>query len=268
MSVAKVYEPPSGAPLSGAGPGSPAEIEELRQRLAARASELDFANHELELFAASISQDLQAPLRAIHGFAKALRQKQGPYLDADAKHYLDRIEANAAFMGRLIGEMNRFTRVTHADLNVERVNPTDIAVSALAHLQARASEYGVEVEIGTLPDCDADAALLEQVFLSLLDNSIKFSRGRPHAKVKVGAARVNGEDVYSVIDNGVGFDMRYAGKLFSVFQRLHPQADFEGVGVGLALVQRIVHRHGGRVWAEGEPNRGASFHFTLANAGG
>ncbi len=159
---------------------------DLERRLSARASEIDFANHELEVFAEGITHDLRAPLRAIEGFSKALREKQGPYLDADAKHYLERIDANAMFMGRLIEALLKFSHVTRADLNLEQVDPTALARAALGRLRQRAVESGVEVDICQLPACRADPILLQQAFASLLDNGIKFTRGRPHGRVTIG----------------------------------------------------------------------------------
>ena len=240
--------------------------EELEARVAARTAELEFANQELESFAYSVSHDLRAPLRAMVGFSKALRQKQGPYLDADAQHYIERIEANAAHMGRLIEELLRFSRASRSELKAEKVEPAVVVERVMVDLRESANQAGVEVDVAPMPPCVADPFLLQQVYANLIDNAIKFSRGRPRARVSVGAHVEKGDTVYDVCDNGVGFDMRYADKLFGVFQRLHTQAEFEGVGVGLALVQRIVHRHGGRIWAEAELGKGASFHFTLGGS--
>jgi len=237
--------------------------EELERRVAGRTAELEFANHELEAFVYSVSHDLRAPLRAMSGFAQALRQNQAEYLDADARHYIDRIDANVAQMSRLIEELLRFSRAARMEIKRQPVEPSAVAAVALDGLREEAVRSGVEVEISPMPACTADPILLQQVFTNLLSNGIKFSRGRPHARVKACAHSENGETVYDVVDNGVGFDMRYADKLFGVFQRLHSQGEFEGVGVGLALVQRIVHRHGGRIWAESELGKGAAFHFTV-----
>ena len=146
---------------------------------------------------------------------------------------------------------------------VERIDPTSVARAAITDLQQEATVAGVEIVLSPLPGCQADAGLLQQVYANLVSNAIKFSAGRPGARVELGAHHAGGETVYDVSDNGVGFEMRYAQKLFGVFQRLHSEAKYEGTGVGLALVQRIIHRHGGRVWAEAELDKGASFHSTL-----
>ncbi len=235
----------------------------LEQRVKDRTRELEVSNQELEAFTYSVSHDLRAPLRAMAGFSNLLTERESARLDADGKQYVERINVNALKMGTLIDELLKFSRLGRASMNVEQVDPAAIARSAFSDLSEQAGSAGVEVVIGPLPTCSADAGLLKQVYANLLSNAIKFSRGREGARVEVGSHEENGQAVYDVRDNGVGFDMRYADKLFGVFQRLHSQAEYEGTGVGLALVQRIVHRHGGRIWAEAEVGKGATFHFTL-----
>ena len=236
---------------------------DLEQRVKQRTAELEASNRELDAFSYSVSHDLRAPLRAMAGFGTLLREKEGSLLSAESLDYIRRIEANTAKMTTLIDELLRFSRLGRAAMEITVVDPTAVAAAALEDFQQEAHDAGVEVVISSLPSCRADAALLQQVFANLISNGIKFSRGRPGARVRVAAHRENGDTVYDVSDNGVGFDMKYADKLFGIFQRLHSQSDYEGTGVGLALVQRVVHRHGGRVWAEAEVGKGATFHFTL-----
>ena len=236
---------------------------ELERRVAARTAALEASNREIEAFAYSVSHDLRAPLRAMTGFAQLLSQKHGASLDGEAKQYLERISANAAKMNELIDELLRLSRLGSAEMKVTSVDPTDVAAGVIEDLFAEARDAGVKMILHPLPECLADRGLLQHVYANLLSNAIKFSAGRPSAQVTVGAHREGDETVYDVTDNGVGFDMQYADKLFRVFQRLHSEPRFQGTGVGLALVQRIIHRHGGRVWAEAEVDRGAGFHFTL-----
>ena len=235
----------------------------LERRVSARTAELEASNKELEAFSYSVSHDLRAPLRAMSGFAQLLLDKGGPGLPSDTRRYAERINANAVKMGKLIDELLQFSRLGRTELQLRPVDMTRVARAAIADLNDQALAAGVTVEVASLPVVTGDAVLLQQVFANLLSNGIKFSRGRPSAHVQVASHVENGDVVYDVTDNGVGFDMRYAGKLFGVFQRLHSQAEYEGTGVGLALVQRIVHRHGGRIWAEAHPGKGAAFHFTL-----
>jgi PAS domain S-box-containing protein len=238
--------------------------EELEQRVRDRTAQLEAANRELEAFSYSVSHDLRAPLRSIDGWSKALQQEYGPTLDAQAAQYLERLRVAARRMGELIEAMLRLARVTRAELQ-----PTDVDLSALveaAVVRLRAAHPGRQVETVADPGVivRGDAALLEVLVTNLLDNAWKFTAPRTTGHVEFGARSVGGERVLFVRDDGAGFDMKYAGKLFGAFQRLHPAAEFSGTGVGLATVQRIVHRHGGRVWAEGTVGRGATFSFTLS----
>ncbi|HYL08395.1 MAG TPA: PAS domain S-box protein, partial [Candidatus Udaeobacter sp.] len=235
----------------------------LEQRVTERTAELEASNKELEAFTYSVSHDLRAPLRAMAGFANLLNQKQAPTLTDEGQQYLRRIDANATKMGALIDELLKFSRLGRSAMQIGRVDMTAAATAAFSELRDQAEAGGVEVTVSPLPAAQGDAALMHQVFANLIGNAIKFSRGRPGAKVEISSHVDKGETVYDVRDNGVGFDMRYADKLFGVFQRLHSQAQYEGTGVGLALVQRIIHRHGGRVWAEAALDKGAAFHFTL-----
>jgi PAS domain S-box-containing protein len=236
---------------------------ELEQRVQDRTAELEAANKELEAFAYSVSHDLRAPLRAIDGFSQILL---GEYVDAlpeKPRHYLQMVCENARQMGRLIDDLLRFSRTSRQPLRVETVAPAALVRQCLEELEPERAGRQVDVQIGELPSCVADASLLKQVWMNLIGNALKFTRGRAPARIEIGGRSEDGETVYCVKDNGAGFDMQYAPKLFAVFQRLHPADQFEGTGIGLALVQRIVHRHGGHAWAEGKIDAGATFYFTL-----
>ena len=239
---------------------------ELEERVVMRTAQLEAANKELESFAYSVSHDLRAPLRAIDGFCQILVTEHAPGLDGEPRRYLQRVSENTRKMGRLIDDLLQFSRLGRQAMTRQPVAMADLVRQCLEELQGEREGREVEVILGELPPCRADAALLKQVWLNLLANALKFTRGRAEARIEAGSFARDGETVYFVRDNGVGFDMAYADKLFGVFQRLHRQEDYEGTGVGLALVQRIIHRHGGRVWAEAGPDRGAAFFFTLGRS--
>jgi light-regulated signal transduction histidine kinase (bacteriophytochrome) len=238
----------------------------LEQRVTERTRQLEAANEELEAFAYSVSHDLRAPLRAINGFARILLEQHAPRLDADLQRYLHLVRDNAQHMGRLIDDLLAFSRLSRQPLNTQPVALAVLVHSVLADLQVNQDERKLEVVIGGLPTCQADPMLLKQVYVNLLSNALKFTQPRVTARIEIGAYADQGQCVYYVKDNGVGFDMQYATKLFGVFQRLHRAEEFEGTGVGLAIVQRIIHRHGGRVWAEAAVDQGAAFYFTLVEA--
>ena len=222
------------------------------------------SNQELERFSYSVSHDLRAPLRAIHGYAQALWEDHAAKLDDEGKRLLTVIRDSAKLGGELIDGLLNFSRVGRQALAKGPVNVTALAESVVAELRQTQGSVAVEVVLSPLPPASGDAALLRHVLVNLIGNAFKFSAKRAHPKIEIGAQQ-NGSDVaYYVRDNGVGFDMQYAGKLFGVFQRLHRPDEFEGTGVGLALAQRIVQRHGGRIWAEGKVNEGATFFFTLS----
>src|SRR5271165_975942 len=239
---------------------------ELEERVVMRTAQLEAANKELESFAYSVSHDLRAPLRAIDGFCQILVTEHAPGLDGEPRRYLQRVSENTRKMGRLIDELLHFSRLGRQAMTRQPVAMADLVRQCLEELRGEREGREVEVILGELPPCRADAALLKQVWLNLLANALKFTRSRAVARIEAGSFARDGETVYFVRDNGVGFDMAYADKLFGVFQRLHRQEDYEGTGVGLALVQRIIHRHGGRVWAEAGPDRGATFFFTLGRS--
>ncbi|HUC85216.1 MAG TPA: ATP-binding protein, partial [Candidatus Acidoferrales bacterium] len=236
---------------------------ELETRVERRTAELEGANRELEAFSYSVSHDLRAPLRAVNGFAGIVLEDFGGQLPEEGRHYLERIRKSGLRMGELIDDLLAFARLSRQALNRQPVDTSQLVEAVLAELNLEAGGGRMETRVGALPPCQGDRALLKQVWVNLLSNAAKYSRSRRPAIIEIGSERNNGECVYFVRDNGVGFDMQYANKLFGVFQRLHRADEFEGTGVGLAIVQRVVHRHGGRVWAQAEPDRGATFYFTV-----
>jgi signal transduction histidine kinase len=269
-------------------------IENMQMQLNHRAEQLEVANKELEAFSYSISHDLRAPLRAMDGFSRILLEEHASQLSAEARRYLGLVRGNTQQMGHLIEDLLAFSQLIRQPLKKQTVAPAEVVRQALAELRAGQEERNIEVTIGDLPVCEADPALLKQVWVNLLSNALKFTRKRKVARIEAGymtiedfrsqnadwAARLPQSEIlnlkshsaslrgqvsaiYYVRDNGVGFDMQYVHKLFGVFQRLHRSEEYEGTGVGLAIVQRIVHRHGGRIWAEAEVDKGATFYFTL-----
>jgi PAS domain S-box-containing protein len=243
------------------------EIRELNQgleaRVAERTAELAAANRELEAFAYSVSHDLRAPLRAIDGFRGLLQSRIAPHLDEPAARYLQNISEAANRMGRLVDDLLAFSRMGRLELARHRVELDTVVKEVVQELGDQAAGREVEWRIGPLPVVYGDPAMLRLVLVNLLSNALKFTRTRPQARIEVAASRGAGATVISVRDNGVGFDMAHAEKLFGVFQRLHRAEEFEGTGIGLASVRRIVLRHGGEAWAEGRPGEGATFHFSL-----
>jgi len=240
--------------------------QELEARVARRTKELREMNHELETFNYSVSHDLRAPLRHLDGFSRILEDEFSAELSADAKHYLHRIRLAARQMSELVEDLLRLARFGRQAVKRECLflNPV-IEETITACLQEEAQRE-IVWNIGTLPEVEVDAGLVRQVFANLIANALKFTRRKKPAAIEIGA-RVDGREVTLFVkDNGAGFDPRYSDKLFGVFQRLHRQDEFEGTGIGLAIVARIIHKHGGRVWAESAPDQGATFYFTLAEA--
>ena len=237
--------------------------DELEQRVAERTAQLEAANQELEAFSYSVSHDLRAPLRHISGFSQLLVEEFGATLAPGARHYLDRIQAGTQNMGVLVDELLHLARVGRHAVNRRRTKLNEVVEAVIAMLQPESGGRQVEWAISDLPEAECDPVLVRQIFQNLLSNALKFTRPRTHAVIEVSCQEHDGQPVFIVRDNGVGFSMKYVDKLFGVFQRLHRAEDFEGTGIGLATVQRIVHKHGGRVWAEGELDQGAAFYFTL-----
>lgn len=245
-------------------------FREIRERtktertLVDKSTQLAAANKELESFSYSVSHDLRAPLRSMSGFAKILEEDYGPGLANGGMRYIGLIQKNAEKMGSLIDDLLAFSRLNRQTMMRSLVRPAALVRETFDSLEADRDGRQVELVIADLPSCEADHNLLRQVFVNLLSNALKFTRTRTAARIEVGSRSDDGQTVYFVRDNGVGFDMRYVDKLFNVFQRLHRVEDYEGTGVGLAVVQRIVARHGGRIWAESILDQGATFYFTLS----
>jgi signal transduction histidine kinase len=243
------------------------EVHALNRTLEHNVSELRALNDELGAFAYSVSHDLRAPLRSIDGFSQILLEDKGPALGDDGRQHLDRVRAAATRMGALIDDMLLLSRLTRDEMSPQNVDLAAIARTVIDELRARDPQRSVEFETdGALP-ANVDERLLRIALTNLIGNAWKFTRERRLAHIRFGGETRDGEAVFFVRDDGVGFDMRYAQKLFGAFQRLHTNAEFEGTGIGLATVQRIVHRHGGRVWAESEVGKGTTLYFTLPPAG-
>ncbi|HWZ26959.1 MAG TPA: CHASE3 domain-containing protein [Gemmatimonadales bacterium] len=248
--------------------GAREQVDRLNAQLQRHVAELEDLNQELEKFSYSISHDLRAPLRAISGFARLLLQEHAANLDPEGARLLGVIRVNTERMGRLIDDLLSLSRFSRQPLVRTPMDMAALVSGVIVDRAAAQAPGGAEIVVANLPDADGDAALLKQVWERLIDNGVKFTEGIKAPRVEIGARADNGTTVYSVRDNGVGFDMQYAAKVFEVFQRLHPQSDYEGTGVGLAIVQRVIHRHGGRIWAESAPGQGATFFFTLGAKGG
>jgi signal transduction histidine kinase len=238
----------------------------LEQRVAQRTAELEAANRELESFSYSVSHDLRAPLRAIDGFSHLLEADYRELLDEDGRHYLETVRANAGKMAQLIDDILAFSRMGRQEIARQVVDVAELTREVFAELQAPIAGHRLRLDVQALPPARGDRAMLRQVLVNLLANAIKFSSTRDEGVIEVGCSEGPQENEYFVRDNGVGFDMQYADKLFGVFQRLHTAYEFPGTGIGLAIVKRIVTRHGGRVWAEGKVDGGATFRFTLPAA--
>lgn len=244
-----------------------AEIRELNAsleaRVASRTQELQMANQELEAFTYSVSHDLRAPLRAVDALAALLQQSHGVALGPEGQERLRLLRVSTASMARLINDLLEFARTARQVPSRTTVPTAALVRRCVEEFRAEIDARGIAVVLGELPPCDADPGLLRQVFVNLIGNAVKYTRRQLQPRIEIAARDEGGHTVFSVRDNGAGFDMRHADKLFAPFQRLHAASEFEGSGVGLAIVERIVRRHGGRVWAEAAPDVGATFHFTL-----
>jgi two-component system, sensor histidine kinase and response regulator len=240
------------------------ELFKQRYDLRRHAAALTAANEELESFCYSVSHDLRAPLRHVVGFVDMLHQDCASTLDDTARNYLSAIAGAASKMSALIDDLLSFSRMMRAELHSAQVNMHELVTETLQDLTPDTQGRRIDWKIGPLPEVAGDRSLLKQVWVNLLSNAVKYTRRRDHATVEVRCEKTgDGELEFCVQDNGAGFDMRHADKLFGVFQRLHQEEEYEGTGIGLANVRRIVHRHGGRTWGEGKLNEGATFYFTL-----
>jgi PAS domain S-box-containing protein len=239
---------------------------ELEDRVRSRTEQLEAANKELEAFSYSVSHDLRAPVRHIDGFVRLLERELAPTTEKGA-HYLRTIAASSERMAALIDDLLALSRTGRAPLEMRVVQLRPLVDEVIVDLKPDVARRKIEWRIGPLPPVHGDASLLRVVLQNLLDNAVKYTKPQRAAVVEIGARRLeDGDTAVYVRDNGVGFDMRYADRLFGVFQRLHRADEFEGTGIGLATARRVVHRHGGRIWGEGEPGRGACFYFTVRPA--
>ncbi|OPY74463.1 MAG: Phytochrome-like protein cph1 [Syntrophorhabdus sp. PtaU1.Bin050] len=242
--------------------------EELERRVKKRTAELEEANKELEAFTYSVSHDLRTPLISTQAFARLLVEKYAPHLDAKGQRFLTAIQKSTKHMDQLINDLLALSRLKRRDFDVVEIDMDALATEVFQELKAITKGRKLKLSINHPPKALGDPLLLHQVFVNLLGNAIKFTRKRDIALIEVGGSAGDNENTYYVKDNGVGFDMADADKIFGVFQRLHSVDEYEGTGVGLAIVQRIVNRHSGRVWAEGKIDEGATIYFTLSNKTG
>ena len=239
------------------------KAEVANRELLERTVQLEAANKELEGFSYSVSHDLRAPLRHVTGFALMLQKKASPILDETTLHYLNTISESAKQMGNLIDDLLAFSRMGRSEVKKGRINFGYLVKEILKDLQEETKDRDIAWKVGELPEAYCDGSMLRLVFVNLISNAVKFTRPRPKADIEIGCIPEKDEFVFFVRDNGVGFDPKYQDKLFGVFQRLHHQDEFEGTGIGLANVRRLIHRHGGRTWADGKIEKGATFYFSL-----
>jgi PAS domain S-box-containing protein len=237
--------------------------EELESRVVERTKQLETANKELEAFAYSVAHDLRSPLRAIDGFAHILLEDYEKILDQEGKRLCAVIYNESQQMGRLIDDLLTFSHISHTEMQPTLIDMEELVQSVFYQLSTPKSRERIDFRIGALPKTKSDATLIREVWLNLISNALKFSSKQERAVIEVNYLQEGENTVYWIRDNGAGFDMRYAGKLFTIFWRLHTDKEFEGTGIGLAIVQRLIHRHGGEVWAESEVDKGATFYFTL-----
>jgi PAS domain S-box-containing protein len=239
------------------------ERKQMEVALKERSDQLEVANKELDSFTYSVSHDLRAPLRAIDGYSRMILKQQGDTFDEKTTRLFDVIRSSTKIMSKLIDDLLALSRLGREALSLSRFNMKDLTKDVWEELKAANPDRPIDLKIGQLPRGRGDRSLIKQVLVNILSNAIKFTRIREVPLIEMGGYGEATENVYYVRDNGIGFDMQYHDKLFGVFQRLHSAADYEGTGVGLAIVQRIIHRHGGRVWAESEVDKGATFYFSL-----
>lgn len=239
------------------------QISRLNEELENNILKLEAVNRELEAFTYSVSHDLRSPLRAIHSYTKILSEEYLTNVDEEGKSMMNSVMRNAKKMGQLIDDLLAFSKIGKKELQFSTINITQLVEATLIDLKASLPELKTKICILPMPSAKADYNLMILVFTNLMSNAIKYSSSKEQPEVEIGSLQENGETIYYVKDNGAGFDMKYYDKLFGVFQRLHASEEFEGTGVGLALVKRIITRHGGRIWAEAKQDEGATFYFTL-----
>ncbi len=239
------------------------EINRLNEDLKHRAIELEAAYKELETYSYSVSHDLRTPLLGINGLSRVLIERYSNHLDAKGQHFLSIMHSSTQKMLQLVDDLLAFSRSEHQQMEPSAIDIGELAKGVFEELKGIIPEQTLLLDIKTLPPTRGDQSMIRQVFVNLLSNAIKFTRSKGAGVIEIGCLVKENQNIYYVKDNGVGFDMRYAGELFGVFQRHHAVDEFEGTGIGLAIVQRIIHRHGGKVWAEGEIDKGATFYFTL-----
>jgi signal transduction histidine kinase len=239
------------------------ELKHVNEHLEQRTAELSDTNSELESFSYSVAHDLRAPLRQIAGYSNVLIEDYGPQLEGEALRYLEKVQEGARKMGRLVDDLLSLSKVGRQEMSVEATPLDSLLRQVMEELAPEHAGRNVEWQVGDLFSAECDPGLMKQVFVNLLSNAVKYTRKKDHAVIQVGQMSHDDQRVVFVRDNGAGFEMQYVGKLFGVFQRLHKTRDFEGTGVGLAIVQRIIRKHGGRIWAEAKVNEGATFFFTL-----
>jgi PAS domain S-box-containing protein len=239
------------------------DLKKIEKDLKQRTAELEAINRELESFSYSISHDLRAPLRAIDGYARMLLKKHGHEFDEDSMRKFNVIRSNSQMMGRLIDDLLALSRLGKKHMSVAMLNMDDIIRDVWSEMQTIHPERNMNLFIRSMPSGYADRTLIKQVYANLLENAVKFTKFKNPAQIEAGGYNEGEENVFYIKDNGTGFDMAYCDKLFGIFQRLHSSPEFEGTGVGLATVQRVINRHSGRVWAEGKVNEGATFYFSL-----
>jgi light-regulated signal transduction histidine kinase (bacteriophytochrome) len=236
---------------------------QLESRVIERTAQLEAANQELEAFSYSVSHDLRAPLRHILGYVDILQTEASQTLNETSRQHLQTIAQSATQMGQLIDALLEFSRMSRAEMRCQRVSLAALVEDVRRELRSEIKGREIDWQIGDLPEVQGDPLMLRQAIVNLLSNAIKYTRTRSKAKIEIGAKNGGRETIFFVRDNGVGFDMNHAGKLFGVFQRFHRSSEFEGTGIGLAKVRRIIHRHGGRTWAEGKADGGATFNFSI-----
>jgi light-regulated signal transduction histidine kinase (bacteriophytochrome) len=240
-----------------------AQVQDANRRIEAANQDLAIAIKELEAFTYSVAHDLRAPLRKIDGYCSILAENFSASLEPDAQRYLALVSEGARHMGRLVDDLLRLSKIGTRNLDIKEVSLNAIIETARRELPDQPPDRPIVWEMAELPTVTCDAALMKLALVNLLSNAVKYTRNQAHPVVEIGQRLNRGKTAFFVRDNGVGFDMRFANKLFGIFERLHRQDEFEGTGVGLATVKRIIQRHGGQIWAESEPGKGATFYFTI-----